>query len=181
MPDAPPRPEHLDLELLIAVLEAEDPEKVLKVGFHRPHSYRGDYMDLAFEIAADITVGAMLADARSALGTTYEGWKGGDYTMDDSTPVWLVQGRGDCGESIGAVLLHLLLANVTEPDFQTADEARSWLRSIVVPVYGDVRSVGALIATTGEIVHPSRHGGDRTLWDRFETARRLLDGEARRG
>lgn len=65
-----------------------------------------------------------------------------------------------------------------EPDFQTADDAKAWLRSIVVPVYGDVRAVRGLIWATSEIVHPSRHGGDRTLWDRFEAARRLLAEEA---
>lgn len=59
--------------------------------------------------------------------------------------------------------------------FRSTDEALEWLRSIVVPVYGDVRSTGALLATTGEITHPSRHGGDRTLWDRYEAAKRLLD------
>ena len=61
------------------------------------------------------------------------------------------------------------------PEFRTADEAMEWLRSIVVPVYGDVRSVRGLIWATSEIVHPSRHGGDRTLWDRFEAANRLID------
>lgn len=106
-----PRPEHLDLEQLIAALAAEDPAKTVRVGFHRPHSYRGDYMDLAFEVTNDVTVGAMLADARTAHGTTYQGWKGGDYEMGDYSRVWLVQEKGDCGESIGAVLLHLLLAN----------------------------------------------------------------------
>ena len=66
-----------------------------------------------------------------------------------------------------------------EPEFRTADEAMEWLRSIVVPVYGDVRAVRGLIWATGEIVHPSRHGGDRTLWDRLEAAKRLLDSDPR--
>jgi hypothetical protein len=60
-------------------------------------------------------------------------------------------------------------------EFQTTDEALEWLRSIVVPVYGDVRSTKGLLWATSEIAHPSRHGGDRTLWDRYEAAKRLLD------
>lgn len=59
--------------------------------------------------------------------------------------------------------------------FRSTDEALDWLRSIVVPVYGDVRSTGGLLAATGEIAHPSRHGGNRTLWDRFEAAKQLID------
>ena len=65
-----------------------------------------------------------------------------------------------------------------EPKFQSADAAREWLRSIVVPVYGDVRALRGLIQATGWIVDPSLHGGDRTLWNRLQEARRLLDSPA---
>ena len=78
-------------------------------GFHNPHSYRGDSMDLAFELKANVSVAEMLASAREALGTTYQGWKGGDYTMSEYTYVWLVSQRGNCGESLGAMLLQFLL------------------------------------------------------------------------
>lgn len=104
-----PKPEHLCLEDVIGWLENVHPAKVLPVGFRNPHSYRGDYIDLAFEVARDVRVADMLADARSALGTTYQGWKGGDYRMTAYTQVWLVQERGDCGESLGAMLMHALI------------------------------------------------------------------------
>jgi hypothetical protein len=52
----------------------------------------------------------MLYDAKTALCATFQGWKGGDYTMRDYTQVWLVDEPGDCGESLGAVFLELLLA-----------------------------------------------------------------------
>ena len=98
------------LDELIAALEAEDPTTVLPLGFSNPHSYRGIYNDLAFEPTANVAVGAMLADARSALGATYEGWKGGDYRMKGWTDCWLSEeGSGD-GEEIGPILLTLLLA-----------------------------------------------------------------------
>jgi hypothetical protein len=100
----------MTLNELIAALEAADSDLLLPLGFSHPHSYRGDYMDLAFEPAADVTVGAMLADARGALGATFQGWKGGDYSMDAWTECWLdEEGRGD-GEAIGPILLTLLLA-----------------------------------------------------------------------
>lgn len=100
----------MTLDELIAALEAEDPDKVLPLGFTNPHSWRGVYSELAFEPTADVTVGRMLADAQSALGATYEGWKGGDYTMDGLTDCWLAEeGHGD-GETLGPILLTLLLA-----------------------------------------------------------------------
>jgi hypothetical protein len=96
---------------LIAVLETAEPDLVLPLGFSNPHSYRGDYMDLAFEPTVNVTVGAMLADARTALGNTYQGWKGGDYTMDAYTECWLAEeGSSADSETVGPILLTLLLA-----------------------------------------------------------------------
>ena len=97
------------LKDLIATLEAADPEQVLPLGFGNPHSYRGYYDDLAFEPLADVTVGSMLADARHALGSTFEGWKGGDFTMTEYTDCWLAR-HGAAGEGIGSVLLALMLS-----------------------------------------------------------------------
>lgn len=106
-----PAPYHLSLSQLIASLREEpDPSRLVKVGFRHPHSYRGYYTDVAFEIARNVTVGEMLAAAQSALGSTYQGWKGGDYVMREHTDTWLVTAEGDCGESLGAVLLALMLA-----------------------------------------------------------------------
>ena len=104
----------MTLEELITALEAHDPAKVVSRGFAKPHSYRGDYCDLAFEPAANVTVGSMLADARSALGATFQGYKGGDYTMDEYTDCWLAE-YGCCGETIGLLLLKFMLTGVN-PD-----------------------------------------------------------------
>jgi hypothetical protein len=97
------------LRELIAALEAADPDTVLPLGFSNPHSYRGYYTDLAFEPTANVTVGQMLANARTALGATYQGYKGGDYTMDQWTECWLAE-HGHEGESLGPILLTLMLA-----------------------------------------------------------------------
>lgn len=103
------------LEDLIAALEAEDPTRVLSDGFDSPHSYRGFYDELAFEPAHNITVGGMLAAARSALGATFQGYKGGEYRMTAYTDCWLSEYGHVSGETIGPVLLRLLLAAGTVP------------------------------------------------------------------
>ena len=115
---------------LIKALEAEpDQGKVLPLGFGDPDSYRG-YHDLMFVPKADVTVGHMLADVRSALGTTYQGWKGGDYKMSEHTDCWLAYcGHGD-GETIGPVLLTLLLSAA-----EMGDGAQVALRKFAGP-YG---------------------------------------------
>lgn len=102
-------PRHLSLGELIERLEKEPPEKVASPGFDDPHSYRGYYDQLAFCIVRNASVGEMLKSAKQALGATYQGWKGGDYTMSHYTECWLVADHGDTGESIGAVLLDLML------------------------------------------------------------------------
>jgi hypothetical protein len=99
----------MTLDELIKALEAEDPGKVLPLGFSNPHSYRWDYSELAFEPTANVTVGEMLSAARSALGATFQGWKGGEYTMTGSTDCHLAE-QGDLGEELGPILLSLLLA-----------------------------------------------------------------------
>ncbi|MFF1417618.1 hypothetical protein [Streptomyces sp. NPDC058280] len=102
----------MSLDELIKALEAVDPATVVRRGFHNPHSYRGYYHDLAFEPAFNVTVGEMLADARSARGETYEGWKGGDFKMSGHTDCWLSE-EGTCsGETLGRTLVRYMLGDV---------------------------------------------------------------------
>lgn len=100
----------MTLAELIAALEAVDPDRMLPLGFSNPHSWRGVYSELAFEPTANVTVREMLADARSALGATFEGYKGGQYTMDGLTDCWLDEEGSSMGETLGPILLTLLLA-----------------------------------------------------------------------
>lgn len=96
---------------LISRLESEDPTLVVPLGFTEPHSYRGYYDELAFVPTEKVTVREMLAAARSALGTTYQGWKGGDFKMGQYTDCWLAE-QGDCGEGIGPILLDYMLGKI---------------------------------------------------------------------
>lgn len=68
-------------------------------GFGHPHSYRGYYEELAFEPVENTTAGAMLSAAKSAVGQTFMGWKGGEFTMREHTDCWLAK-MGDLGVPI---------------------------------------------------------------------------------
>lgn len=99
---------------LIERLEKEDPKKTLARGFDNPHSYRGYYDQLAFEpCEGPITVGRLLQFARSALGATYQGWKGGDFTMGPYTDCHLAE-VGHTGEELGPTLLGYMLRDVAK-------------------------------------------------------------------
>lgn len=59
-------------------------------------SYRGYYSDLAFvPDSAAHTAEVVLSDLKSALGETFEGYKGGDFVMQDNTPLWIAP-YGQC-------------------------------------------------------------------------------------
>lgn len=94
---------------LIRNLEQVNPNKICKRGFKNPHSYRGYYDNLAFESAQNISVGSMLSDARSALERSFEGYKGGDYTMSRNTLVWLAQWGDTTGAELDAGQLGWLI------------------------------------------------------------------------
>ncbi|MFJ3588596.1 hypothetical protein ACIQUY_04810 [Streptomyces sp. NPDC090231] len=99
----------MTLDELIETLEAADPTTVVKHGFESPHSYRGYYNELAFEPASNVTVGSMLEAARDARGSTYTGWKGGDFTMHGHTDCWLSFEGSAGGETLGRTLVALML------------------------------------------------------------------------
>ena len=63
-------------------------------------SWRGAYAELAssfsYEEREMPTVAQVLADLQFAIGKTFEGYKGGQYMMGETTPVW-VASYGDSG------------------------------------------------------------------------------------
>ena len=60
-------------------------------------SWRGVYAELTLTRGGKkpMKVSELLRQARAAVGGTFEGYKGGDYQMDESTPVW-ADDYGDC-------------------------------------------------------------------------------------
>lgn len=68
----------------------------------KPHSYRGYYSDLAFEPSEARKVVDVLLDAEQSLGKTFVSYKGGEFVMTESTPIW-VAFYGECGERLMAI------------------------------------------------------------------------------
>lgn len=97
------------LKDLIELLEKYDADKTVAVGFGNPHSYRGYYDQLAFEPVENTTVGEMLFAAKSAMGTTYQGWKGGDFTMGEWTPCWLAWEGRTSDERLSRIAVEAIL------------------------------------------------------------------------
>ena len=71
-------------------------------------SWRGSYSKLAieYEYQSGVNVSAkdFLEKLESALGKTFEGHKGGEYVMTESTPVW-VANYGQSGHT-GVIGIH---------------------------------------------------------------------------
>lgn len=84
---------------LIRYLSRQDPKRVYPVGFEHPHSYRGYYEDVAFVPKKNATADMMLKAALDAIGSVFNGWKGGEFTMEDDTDCWLSE-IGQCGVPI---------------------------------------------------------------------------------
>lgn len=103
----------MQLRDLIEALEKADQTKVVPHGFNNPHSYRGYYEELAFVPAENVTVASMLAAAKSAIGRTFTGWKGGDFTMGEWSNVYLAK-IGNTGEELGPRLLAYMLAEAKD-------------------------------------------------------------------
>lgn len=94
---------HLTLGAAIKALEQAPPDAVVEFSSGgspgEPHSYRGYYSDMSFGGGDTITAAEFLKVCRGALGATFEGYKGGDFTMGDKTPLWAAP-YGSCGPAI---------------------------------------------------------------------------------
>lgn len=95
---------NITLKHLIEFLESQDPNKIISHGFSTPDSYRGNYFDLAFMPEENVSIQSMLDNAKSALNKTFEGYKGGEYKMDEDTGVYIAT-YGCLGEQIGLTLM----------------------------------------------------------------------------
>lgn len=94
------------LEKLIAELKGLNQDAVIANGFGEADSYRGYYEDLAFEPMDNVTVKSMLEHAQKALGSTYTGYKGGEFYMSGSTDCWIAR-YGHTGDEINSTIINL--------------------------------------------------------------------------
>lgn len=73
-------------------------------------SYRGYYRFIAIRRGENKTVAAFLPLVQRAIGGTFTGYKGGDFTMSRMTPVWVSEygeasGNGLVGvETVGGIV-----------------------------------------------------------------------------
>ena len=81
----------MKLKSLIDLLSKLPPDAVVSNGFGEPMSYRGYYDQLAFEPKDHARIGDMLAHAKSALGATFTGYKGGEFVMHECTECWIAE------------------------------------------------------------------------------------------
>lgn len=84
----------IDLGTLSAELHAVPSDTLVHTesgyGLENFHSYRGYYEQAAIEPGADeITAGELAELVDDLIGTTLEGWKGGDFYMKADTEVWV--------------------------------------------------------------------------------------------
>lgn len=102
---------------LILELSKLNKNLILPIGFSNPHSYRGDYYDLGFEPVQNQRVGDALEAVTSAVDQTYEGWRGGQFTMNVATNCWFAEeGTSVDSESIGRRFLELIIKHARGPE-----------------------------------------------------------------
>lgn len=85
---------------LIQKLKSMDQNMMIQ-NASEPHSYRGYYSDLAFEslTCKESKVSEFLKMLEDSLGEIFTGYKGGDYLMEEGTPVWIAE-YGSCGKKL---------------------------------------------------------------------------------
>lgn len=103
------------LKELIEWLEDQPKEAVIRHGFGAPDSFRGYYEDLAFEPVEEITISQMLGFAKSCIGRTFTGYKGGEFTMGEYTECWI----SPYGSSVGAAKIGNTIISLWEMQIKT--------------------------------------------------------------
>jgi hypothetical protein len=99
--------EQLTLGELITLIEKlPDKDRTIRFDFEQAvpttlASYRGYYNQLAigFDFKTEPTITTLLTELKNAVGKTFTGWKGGEYEMDENTPLW-VANEGRTGDTI---------------------------------------------------------------------------------
>lgn len=87
---------NLTLSRLIKILEFLPDHMIIHCA-NEMFSYRGYYDDLAIGFG-ETTVGELLKTARSALGHSFTGYKGGEYLMGEDTLLWQATDSGHCSD-----------------------------------------------------------------------------------
>lgn len=97
----------LQLKELIEELEKMPSDGIIPFGFGEPMSFRGYYDELAFEPVENAKVSDMLNYAREAMGSTFTGYKGGDFEMGEGTNCWIASYGSADADGIGMTLINM--------------------------------------------------------------------------
>lgn len=88
----------MTLGKLIEYLDTQGDEFVENLS--SPDSYRGYYCDLAFEKNGTFTMASELKkECQLLIGMVFTGYKGGEFEMNESTPLWIAE-YGKSGEKL---------------------------------------------------------------------------------
>jgi hypothetical protein len=106
-------------ELILKLENVKDKKKKIEFDFNGNHgptkirSWRGSYNELAIDYGMDdrYTLLQFIEELKGSIGKTYEGYKGGDFTMGKITPIWVAHWgessidnyRGSESENVGIV------------------------------------------------------------------------------
>lgn len=104
---------HLTLDSFSAIIEGLADKTIPVVVDYNKHvgvgsldSYRGYYADLALEpTSTPITAEQLYVKLKQAHGTTFTGYKGGDFEMDGDTPLWVAEYGSTGRAAIGAAVV----------------------------------------------------------------------------
>lgn len=147
----------MDLKEVIEELSKADQSLVLPCGFRNPHSYRGYYERLAFELGENVPIANMLRDAKSAVNRIYCGWKGGENMMEESTPCYLAQ-EGCLGDPLELESLKIMIAaGKPAQEIEVPSPASESLIAVDEPLDSDTvaeNSFDALTANNPGIISP---------------------------
>lgn len=103
--------ESLNMAQAIEWLKKLDAKGVTSVPrLDHPHSYRGYYVDLCFEPVSGETMNIrdLISLIEDTKGKTYQGWKGGDFTMGDKSEIYVAE-EGNTGPGLKTFLAEWLV------------------------------------------------------------------------
>ncbi len=137
----------MTLGAVIDFLEKLPPSAKAEVGFGKPNSWRGIYSCIAFAHDTHTTAGEMLKYAKSAVGATYHGYKGGEYYMTKKTECYINNYGQYDGEGEDSLTLDRLrgMFNCDETAAKKDEELKEQseevirLRKIILEVHDDLK------------------------------------------
>jgi len=98
--------------------QQKHPDATTKFGWTEGGSYRGYYDEFSVEPSdSEVDIETMIGVLCDAIGQTFYGYKGGEYTMNESSEVYYAP-YGNTGPIVSKALLRAIFE---DPDFNYTD------------------------------------------------------------